>query len=457
MNKLSQKFITGISLILLFFCVCTILFNAVFLERYYLYEKKKALSAVCDQFFEMIMEGEDIEEAIREAEEGNKVTIVRIEQGLEKDNDSINDEIRSAFQGKGIGFQKYWLWEKDYHTILNGGICRRLYEQNKLNYSLLVEYRQKDSSLYVITMVIPNIADAFGIINTFLIGVNFISILSAIVIIVLLIRKIVRPLSAFQAFAQRMENNQFLPVQVHTGDELEDVADSLNSMGKRIMSDQASLQEKNQQMEQLMDNVAHDLKTPISLIQLYAEGLKDGLDDGTFLDTIIGENQEMAEMVNRLLYISRMDKKEYEKTRINLSECLEEILDKYSVMAEKNQLKLNYSLEKDIFIMASRELINSLFSNLLTNAIKYSSGNEVSIELLKKENGIFFVIANETDNPALELSKIWDPYYVGEKSRNKNLSGTGLGLSIVRKICETQQYTVNCSLQNRKLVFTVVF
>ena len=263
-------------------------------------------------------------------------------------------------------------------------------------------------------------------------------------------------MAEFQVFASQMEKNQFVPLQVQTKDELEQVADSLNSMGKRIMDYQDSLQEKNKQMEQLMDNVTHDLKTPISLIHLYASGLKDGLDDGTFLDTILDENHQMEDMVNRLLYLSRMDKKEYEEIHIDLSDLFQRLIDKYSVMAENNHLNIRAELEEGIFITASEELIISMFTNLVTNAIKYSSGKEISVELSKKENQVIFKISNETDNQTLDTSKIWDPYYVGEKSRNKNLSGTGLGLSIVRKICETQHYFIDCSLCDRNIVFTVV-
>lgn len=455
MNKLSKKFIIGIAAVLCLTCVCTILFNTFFLERYYLYQKRNALSSVSEKLVEKMSQGTDIEEAITQIEDSDKVIVVKIEEFRSKSNDTINEEIRVAFQLKGIGFQKYWLWIEDHQKILDGDTWQHLYTQDKLNDSLLVEYRQIDSSLYVVTMIIPNIADAFGIINTFLIAVNVVSIIISIFVIILLIKKIVKPLAEFQVFASQMENNQFIPLQVQTKDELEQVADSLNSMGKRIMDYQDSLQEKNKQMEQLMDNVAHDLKTPISLIHLYASGLKDGLDDGTFLDTILDENHQMEDMVNRLLYLSRIDKEEYEETYINLSELIRRLVDKYSVMAEKNHLNIRADLEEGICITASEELIISMFTNLVTNAIKYSSGSEISIELLRREKQIVFIVSNETDNQSLDVSKIWNPYYVGEKSRNKNLSGTGLGLSIVQKICETQHYLADCSLCDRNIVFTV--
>lgn len=299
---------------------------------------------------------------------------------------------------------------------MKGESCRRLYSQEKLNYSLLVEYRQIDSVLYIVTMIIPDIRDAFEIINMFLVGADIVFIVIAIVVIIFLINRIVKPLSDFQVFASLMEENHFVPLQVQTKDELESVAESLNSMGERIIEYQVSLKEKKQQMEQLLDNVAHDLKTPISLIQLYGTGLKDGLDDGTFLDTILEENSKMAEMVNRLLYLSRIEKKDHEKTEIKLDEMLERLMKKYSVLAEKNQRDIHLALEKECWISGSEDMVTSLFTNLLTNAIKYSSGRKILMELFEKQNQIIFKITNETDNQSLDISKIWEPYYVGEKS-----------------------------------------
>lgn len=455
MNRLSGKFIIGISVILCFSCICTIFFHLGFLEKYYLYRKKNSLSVICENVYGEVIQGADPEETMTETENTSKVIIVKIDQFQDKENDRINDEIRAAFQENGIGFQKYWLWEKDYLKIQKGEICRRLYEQEKLNYSLLVEYRKIGSSLYIFTMIIPDIADAFGIINTFLIVVNGISLVISVVLIIILIRRIVRPLTDIRNFASQMEQNRFLPLEIHTGDELEEVAVSLNRMGSRIMEYQDSLHEKNQQMEQLLDNVAHELKTPLSLIKLYAEGMKDGLDDGTFTDTILEENRRMAEMTDRLLYLSRINKKEYRKTRFNLSACCRQLADQYSMMAEKNHQRICVCSEKDLMITASEELVRSLLTNLITNAVKYSSGREIRIEGLKKEGRTEVLIINETDNQALELSRIWDPYYVGEKSRNKEMSGTGLGLSIVRKICETQNYEAECFLEQERIVFRI--
>lgn len=455
MNKLSKKFIVGILIILAASFFCLILFNTQYVERFYLHEKKQAIIKICDEFTTLLQKGDSPQMAIQNIESKYKVIIVEIGSDPGLDNNIVNDEIQSAFQEKGIGFQKYWFWEEDYNKVLEGENRIRLYQQEKLNYSLLINYIQEDVSMYAITMIVPNVSDAFQIANQFLIAVTISTIMIAIMFIVFLIRRITRPLYLFEEFAKSMRNNEFRPIEVHTRDELESVADSLNSMGNQVIEFQQTLQEKNMQMEQLLDNVAHDLKTPISLIQLYANGLKDGMDDGTFLETILEENEQMSKMVNRLLYLSRIEKSKQDVTSINISEMVKLLIEKYAILAKENNIEIHPSIEKGLMLTGTEELLQSLFLNLITNAVKYSSGKEIIIELFKQKDTIIFTIINEIDNKMLDKEKIWTPYYVGEESRNKKMSGTGLGLSIVKKICDIENYSIRCVQEERKIIFMV--
>lgn len=455
MNKLSKKFIAGIICILMLSSVCSILFNTQFLEKFYLYQKRSMISQISDEFTKLLEQDIPPQEAIQQIESSCKVIIAEIDSMPTADNEEVNQKIQSAFQEKGVGFQKYWFWEEDYKKVLEGEKKIKLYKQENLNYSLLIDYMKKDSSIYAVTMIVPNVADAFQIANTFLIVVSAFTILIAIIFIVFLVKKITKPLQSFEQFATNMKNNEYVPIYVSTRDELEDVAKSLNTMGKQITVFQKSLQEKNLQMEQLLENVAHDLKTPISLIQLYANGIKDGIDDGTFLETILEENERMSAMVNQLLYLSRIEKKQNDSGPVNLSILLQDLIDKYMILAKERKMELRAEIEKDICIVGNEDLLQSLFSNLITNAVKYASGEVIISKLCRQNNDILFSIQNDTDNDSLDLDKIWIPYYVGEKSRNKKLSGTGLGLSVVKKICETQGYSIDCSFINNKIEFKV--
>lgn len=455
MNRLSKKFIIGIICILTLSSLCSILFNTQFLEQFYLYQKRSKISQISDEFTKLLEQEMLPQEAVKQIESSYKVIIAEIDSMQTADNEAVNQKIQSAFQEKSIGFQKYWFWEEDYKKVLKGEKKIKLYEQENLNYSLLIDYMKQDSSIYAITMIVPNVSDAFQIANTFLIAVNVFTIVIAIIFIIFLVEKITKPLHLFEQFARNMKDSEYMPIHVSTEDELEDVAESLNTMGRQIIVFQKSLQEKNLQMEQLLENVAHDLKTPISLIQLYANGIKDGLDDGTFLETILKENQQVSTMVNRLLYISRIEKSQSDFIQVNLSVLLQNLVNKYMVLAKEREIEFHSEIENHVCIIGNEELLHSLFLNLITNAIKYSTGQVIILKLYRQKNHILFFIQNNTDNDSLNIEKIWTPYYVGEKSRNKSLSGTGLGLNIVKKICETQGYFIDCSFENNKIEFRV--
>lgn len=455
MNKLSGKFTTGIIIILTVFAFLSALLNHKFVEKYYLHQKRDDLSLICADLSEKLKRGEETERVIKELEEANKVIIVCTDS-TSGDNTVINNEIRSAFISKGIGFQQFWLWEEDYKDVSAGENRVRLYSQEKLNYSLLVKYMAYQSGLFSIVMIIPNIKDAFSIINALSAFISGVTILVSLLFIIILIRKIVFPLKQIEDFAAHMSRNEFTPLDIHTHDELEHVADTLNAMGNQIVSYQESLREKNKQMEELLDNVAHDLKTPIALIKLYSEGIRDGLDDGTFLDTVIQQDNELSHMVNQLLFTSRISKKDYGKHHINISRILENCIKEYEPLTFQNHRIISCDIENPLQITGSDQLINSLFSNLITNAILYASAPEIHIALKTEEKGIRFSISNETLNANLDLSRIWEPYFVGEQSRNKELSGTGLGLHIVRKICEKSDYIADCTIADGRITFFII-
>ena len=233
----------GILVILSVSTCASALLNAGFVDKYYLHQKKKSLSEICGRLMEAVDDGVPYEEAIREIEAENKVIAVSA-NSRSSDNDMINYEIRDAFQVKGVGFQKFWLWEEDYKEVMRGKNRIRLYSQEKLNYSLLVEYAAGDSRLFSVAMILPDIKDAVRIMNACTVSISFLTILLSLLFIFILVRRVTAPLKQFDAFAASMGRNEFHPLEIHTNDELERAAANLNAMGNQITAYQKSLQNK---------------------------------------------------------------------------------------------------------------------------------------------------------------------------------------------------------------------
>lgn len=450
MNRISKKFISGITLILVLSTISAIFITKNFAGNYYVSQKKDELNEVASKFIKEVTP-DNFKEISEKIEDQEKVIIVSAEKN--EDNEVVNLEIREGFLNKGIGFKKLWLWEDDYKTVVEGQDKIRLYEQEKLNYSVLIRYISKNDIIYAVAMIVPNISDSFYIINTFFAFISSLTIILAIIFITFLVKRIINPLNKFNEFASEMSKGNFIPLNVKTNDELEDVSKTLNQMGQEIINYQDELEEKNKQMEDLLNNVAHDLKTPLSLVKLYSEGIKDGLDDGTFLDTITDQSSEMASMVERLLFISKIENEIIPLNEVNVSRLLSQILRDYKLLSQQDDIEIITAIQDNLVITTNEEWLKSIFQNLISNSVKYSSSSLINVALVGNNSVITFKIANEFNNENLDLHKIWQPYYVGEKSRSKELSGTGLGLYIIKKISDKLGYQIDTELVENNICF----
>ena len=271
LNRLSGKFVAGAVCILLLALAGTWMANSCIAKRYYQYQQKKYVSRVSGQLIKELEAGASAEQAVREIEEREKVLIAYSEEWGHPD--LLAEELREKFRQKGLGFQKYWLWDQDYETVMEQGSQFRLYHQDRMNYSILVQYLSADSGLYAVAAIVPDAEDFLELVNHISFLVYGAAMLMAILLIAVLTRHITNPLSEICEFTRRISFRDYQKLEIKTGDELEEVADSLNEMAGEIERYQEKLEEKNEQMKQLIHDVAHDLKTPVSLVGMYAAGM----------------------------------------------------------------------------------------------------------------------------------------------------------------------------------------
>lgn len=453
MSRLARKFVISISGVLVGVICLSLFLNAKFIERYYLYQKKGEINRICDQ---ILAGSSDIDAAIAYAQKNEDVVIARVRDT--NDIDMLNGDLRQAFLDKGLGLGKYWLWDQDYENTIINGRQISLYNQGKLNYSILVEYVYLNPDFLGIAMVLPNVTETIHLINWLTAMIFGGAAVLMILLVSFLVKRITTPLEQIGELAQDISNQNFRQIQIHTHDEMEDLAISINEMSVNLKQSQELLLEKNHQMEALLGNVSHDLKTPVALIKAYTSGIKDGIDDGTFLDTIILQNDKMDKMIESLLNLSRIQQKEYLPEDLDLSYLLNQTLEEQSIAIKEKGITVIAAISQNVHINAGREGVESILSNLVSNAIKYTEDGEMHISLSEEQEQVDFSISNGIRGDiSIKAERLWEPFFVLESSRNKELSGTGLGLSIVRAVAQRQGFLYDCVMKEKKITFSIRF
>lgn len=199
----------------------------------------------------------------------------------------------------------------------------------------------------------------------------------------------------------------------------------------------------------LMANISHDLKTPLTMIKANAEIAKDlhlnnkerQIED---MNTIISETDRLTILVNDILELSKMEsiKEDLTKIEFDLIKLTENIIEKYKVLqeTEKYQFKFIHK-EKEVIINADKKKIEQVIYNLINNAINYTGKDNLVTIKVTTENNILVEIKDTGKGiKESELPYIWEKYYKNEKKHKRNLIGTGLGLNIVKNILEQHQY-----------------
>lgn len=363
----------------------------------------------------------------------------------------------SAFWKKGISLSKFW-FDKTSIEKLDYKSVNKIYNQGQSEYSLLVKFIKKEDYLIAVSTPIEHSQETIAIINKLNIIVGIISVIFISIVIFLLSGKIIEPINKLKILSQDISKLKFRTESIKTNDEIEELADSINKMSRELEKAHCELNNKNESLKSFISDTSHEMKTPIALVKAYAVGLKDGLDDGTYTDTIIEQVDYMSQMVNTLLYWSKYENKDINIERFDLKSLLNDKINKYELLINKNNINFTAVVRgKDFFIDADKDGIGVVLDNLFTNAIKYTNDKNIVVEIDELKNKIVFKIRNGISSQIENLDKLWKPFYVLEISRSKELSGTGLGLDIVDEILKKHGFEYNVKLIINSIEFYIVF
>lgn len=273
----------------------------------------------------------------------------------------------------------------------------------------------------------------------------FISLLILLILAwdMVLVRMVSRPVHEISKAAQRMADLDFSqPCKLNTRDELQTLADNLNTTA-------ANLQHASAQRKELTDTLSHELKTPLGVIRAYAEGLKDAVPDkqAVYSQVIIEEAEKMAGMINALLDLSALEAGATTlKTEIfDFVELVETVAGREYVDTPVNHIQLSYSLPNEpVYVTADQNRVRQVLHNFMGNAKKFVSENgKIHIKVIHSEKLVHFSIYN--DGPHL-TDDVWIKFHRDKSEINKN--GSGLGLAISAQILS--MHKAEYGMQNKE-------
>lgn len=452
MNKLNKKLIGRILFVFCIVVIFSIVMNSFFLPKYLLYKKKHALAAITEQLDAM-----DTKQLLRNMEAlENKYDVTIVNTPVTANLNALNETIIGLLNKKGITLSKFWITNESLEKLNEYQMVRKIYNQEKLKSSFLVTFMKKDKIVFVVGESISHSAETLTIVNQFTLYTYAGELLLLIILSALFTRSIVRPLAKIQDAAEGISSLSFTKVHIRTGDEIEALAESINQMSDKLEHAHHELEAKNENLRQFIANISHELKTPLSLIKAYSSGIKDGMDDGTYIDVIQQQTDDIAMLVGKLLELSKLQTDLYRMNTFDFKQLLHRTLQKYrfSIQQEAIQLSVDDSLLSQHHIFADEQKIEMVLNNFISNAMKYSTNQQIRITALNKDDFLHFSITNGIENDEQrQWDLIWEPFYVMESSRNKQLSGTGLGLSIARTILQKHEAPFGFHIENEEITF----
>ena len=262
-------------------------------------------------------------------------------------------------------------------------------------------------------------------------------------------RSIATPLVQLKKATQNIkEGNLDFVLDVEGNDEFSELCQDFEEMRKRLKE---SAEEKiilDKENKELISNISHDLKTPITAVKGYVEGIMDGVADtpekmDRYVKTIYNKTNEMDHLINELTFYSKIDTNRipYTFSKLNVEDYFSDCAEEVGLELETRGIELVYAnyVESGVQVIADGEQIRRVIHNLISNAIKYMDKPKGIIQIRIKDVGDFIQVEIEDNGKGIaakDIVYIFDRFYRTDVSRNSSKGGSGIGLSIVKKILE---------------------
>lgn len=329
----------------------------------------------------------------------------------------------------------------------------------------------KNGDHILIRASFSSITESAALSNQFFLYISLVAALIGFVVMYFVSNRFLGPITVLTNIAKRMSELDFTAkYEVKTEDEVGVLGNSMNMLSETLEQALAELKEANTELKkdlekkeqidamrkEFLSNVSHELKTPIALIQGYAEGLMDNINDDEesrefYCEVIVDEARKMNQMVKKIMDLNQLEFGYNTVTmeHFDIIAMIRAVIAKSDILLKQKEINLAFEEDAPIYVWSDAYMSEEVFTNYLTNAINHADGEKrIDIQLEKKEKTVKITVHNTGEQiPEEDLSKLWDKFYKVDKARTREYGGSGVGLSIVKASMEQlgQPYGIyNC-------------
>ena len=459
------------SLVLIVALAACMLANMFFLERYYIKNKMEALKETYQYLNEAsaadamsgdafitklntICEVDNVSLFVMGSDGHAKLTTVR-------DSAELQRELYEYVLGAEPDKKTIWEQTDNYTMSLSGGEARRGY--------LKITGTLDKGELFLIRTAVEPLRESVMLANKFLLEVGIFVLLIGAVAIQILSKRISEPILELAKLSERMSDLDF-NVKFSGGkdeeivflgnhmnqlsEKLEKTISELKTANNELQRDIEQKEKRDQMRKEFLSNVSHELKTPIALVQGYAEGLKECINDDAesrdfYCEVIMDEASKMNKLVKNLLTLNELEfgNEVVTMERFDLTSMLHNMLQSMKILFEQKEVHLVFDQREPVYAWANEFKMEQVLTNYISNALNHVEGEKIIKITIQKEPDHVRVGVFNTGKPIPkeDLGRIWDKFYKVDKARIREYGGSGVGLSIVKAIMESmhQRYGVN--------------
>lgn len=460
--------------VLVFILGCLFIVNMGFLERYYFSYKTKDILGTYSDVDKALQKDtfadDDVQSKIRYQVEKMNVDLIIIDSRGESAFSTISEQDPRLLQ-----------MLSDFRNIVEndsvqGYIMRRtddyiLYRtadwQGNTEYLKMYGYFS-DGSFFMMQSPLESIRESASLANRFLVYLGVTGIILGGALVWFFSRKITKPIMELADLSKEMANLNFEARYTSSrSDEIGILGENFNKMSKQLEKTVSELKRANNELKkdieqkekmedmrnEFLGNVSHELKTPIALIQGYAEGLKEGVSDDPeswefYCDVIMDEAGKMNQMVRNLLTLNQLEfgSDGVSFDRFDITGLVKGVLASCEILVQQAEAELDFVSEGPVYVWADEFKTEQVVRNYLTNAIHHVANEKrIEVKICRLEGKVRVSVFNSGKPiPEEDVPKLWDKFYKVDKAHTREYGGNGIGLSIVKAIMESfhQQYGV---------------